>query len=317
MTDRQDYFERAETWATDTRELSARSRRTAWTIAGIAVAVAAFEAVALAMLAPLKTIQPVTLLVDKQTGYVQALDPLSPRRITADEALTDSLLAQYVSAREGFDRATVSSAYRRVALWSSGTARQIYLLQMPASNPASPFQRYSPGTVVNANVKSVSKLNPRTALVRFDTSVADRSGRSDPPQPWIAVVRFRYTDAPMRFEDRLVNPLGFQVLSYRRDAEAPPPPAQLSLVPPAAATTAPVAPPVVVRRTYETIAPLPMVRPTPAPRTRSRPTQPFGQAPTYHSRPSTDQREVPLNNLPMGSPLSPGGGSKTVVSSTQ
>ena len=38
-------------------------------------------------------------------------------------------------------------------------------------------------------------------------------------QPYSAVIGFRYTGAPMRMEDRFVNPLGFQATSYRRDAE--------------------------------------------------------------------------------------------------
>jgi type IV secretion system protein VirB8 len=217
----QDYFDQAASWAVDTRTLSARSRRIAWTIGGIAIAIAALEAVALAMLAPLKTVQPITLLVDRQTGFVQALDPQSPKRVLADDALTQSFLAQYVAAREGFDRATISATYRKVALLSSGVARSTYLAEMPATNPASPFQRYPAGTIVSARVKSVSKLSPGVALVRFDTQVLGRGGSIEVGQPWVAVIRYRYTDAPMSLEDRLVNPLGFQVLSYRRDAEAP------------------------------------------------------------------------------------------------
>jgi type IV secretion system protein VirB8 len=198
----------------------------AWTVAGIAAGVAAFEAVALAMLTPLKTIEPVTLLVDRQTGYVQAVDPRTPRRVAADEALTQSYLAQYVAAREGFDRATVSQDYRKVALWSSGTARQSYLTQMPANNPASPFNVYAPGSMLSVAVKSVSPLGAGVALVRFDTELQDREMRGVQRQPWVAIVRYRYVDAPMSIEDRMLNPLGFQVLSYRRDAEAPAAPIQ-------------------------------------------------------------------------------------------
>jgi type IV secretion system protein VirB8 len=186
-------------------------------MAGIAV----FEAVALAMLVPLKTVQPVTLLVDRHTGYVQALDPLEQKRLSANDALTQSFLAQYVTAREGFDRATVSSSYRRVALWSAGPARSTYLAEMPATNPASPFQQYPSGVLGLVRVKSISRLAKGTALVRFDTFRQDRNGGMTAPQPWISVVRYRYTDAPMALEDRLVNPMGFQVLTYRRDAEAP------------------------------------------------------------------------------------------------
>jgi type IV secretion system protein VirB8 len=169
-----DYFERAESWATDNQILSLRSRRTGWTVAAIAIGVVALQALALAMLAPLKTVQPITLLVDRQTGFVQAIDPDTPRRVSADEMLTQSYLAQYVTAREGFDRATLPVDYRKVALLSAGTARSTYLAEMPATNPASPFRRLPSGAVVNVRIKSVSKLNSDTALVRFDTQRTPR-----------------------------------------------------------------------------------------------------------------------------------------------
>jgi len=222
MSDRKRYFEQSRSWALDTRIKDARHLRHAWIITGAAIAIALFEAVAIALLTPLKTVQPITLLVDRQTGFVQALDPMQPRRIGADEALTQSFLAQYVLAREGFDRATVSRDYQRVALWSAGSARAQYLSFMPAANPQSPFQRYPSGTVLVVRVKSVSKLAGGRALIRFDTELQDRAGRADAARPWISIVQYRYSDAPMRFEDRLVNPLGFQVVSYRRDSEAAP-----------------------------------------------------------------------------------------------
>ena len=55
------------------------------------------------MLMPLKTVEPYTLLVDRQTGFVQALRPIDAERIAADRALTQSFLVQYVIARESFD----------------------------------------------------------------------------------------------------------------------------------------------------------------------------------------------------------------------
>jgi type IV secretion system protein VirB8 len=282
MMEKSDYFERAQSWAVNAQVSAARSRRTAWTVAGVAGGIAMLEAVALAMLLPLKTVQPITLLVDRQTGFVQALDPVQPRRVGADEALTDAFLAQYVSAREGFDRATVSADYRRVALWSAGPARATYLADMPATNPSSPFQRYPGGTVVSVRVKSVSKLNDGTALVRFDTVRQDLTGSVSGGQPWVSVIRYRYVDAPMQLEDRLVNPLGFQVLSYRRDAEAPAPVAPLAN--PAGWSAAPPAP------------------------VQSIPSQPAAlRTGALHlvqpASGAVERRSVPINNLPMGSPL--------------
>lgn len=231
MSEPSEYFERSKSWAVDRIDGEARGRRLAWRIAALATAVALLEALALAMLAPLKRVETVTLLVDRQTGYVTAVDPTKPRQLRGDDALTDAFLAQYVTAREGFDRATVAADYRRVALWSSGPARSSYLALMPSINPASPLRLYPTGTLNIVTIKSVSRLSPGNALVRFDTQVQDRNGTLSQPSAWIAVVRYRFVDVAMRMEDRLVNPLGFQVTSYRRSAEAPPAPLVLAPAP--------------------------------------------------------------------------------------
>jgi type IV secretion system protein VirB8 len=221
--DRADYYAAAASWAEDRQANARLSRRIAWLIAGIAAGIAILEAVALALLVPLKTVVPYTLLVDRNTGFVQVLKGGSAEPLAADQALTQSLLAQYVIAREGFDIASVSSDYRKVALWSAERARSDYLTLMPASNPASPFQRLPRTSIVAVHVKSVSPIGPNTALVRFDTERRDQGQTQGPREPWAAVVRYRFSGAPMALEERLINPLGFQVVHYRRDQEAPAP----------------------------------------------------------------------------------------------
>lgn len=302
MSDRQTYYAEAGSWADDARLAARRSRQTAWLIAGVAVAAAAFEAVALAMLAPLKTVQPVTLLVDRQTGYVQALDPLTPQRIGADAALTNAFLAQYVTAREGFDRATVRLDYRKVGLWSAARARTTYLAGMASDNPASPFQAYPSGTIVTTQIKSVSRLAAGVSLVRFDTSIEARDGRQVVPQSWIAVVRYRFLDAPMSFEDRLVNPLGFQVTGYRRDAEAPTPVVPVVTATPANVIVTPAsAIPMASNPAYRSNT---SIRPTVyTPRRKTPPIAYVGSA--TNARPVTAARDVPINQIPLGSPLGP------------
>ncbi|HEX8641134.1 MAG TPA: VirB8/TrbF family protein [Allosphingosinicella sp.] len=255
------YYREAGTWAHDRQDSLRASRRTAWVIASGAAIIAVLEAIALIVLMPLKTVEPYTLLVDRHTGFVQALQPLDPQRLSGDTALTQSFLVQYVIARESFDIDALQSNYRRVALWSAETARSSYISQVQASNPESPLARYPRSTVIETRVKSVSPVGPNVAMVRFETFRREQNGQLQPPQAWVAMIRYRYTGEPMRLEDRFVNPLGFQVLRYRRDAETlPPDEARPSAVPgqarpgatvppsatpatPGAAPPAPVAPP--------------------------------------------------------------------------
>jgi type IV secretion system protein VirB8 len=213
------YFAEANSWATDERENLITSRKIAWIIAAIAIAIAFFLAVSLIVLTPLKTVEPYTLMVDRQTGFVQQLKPIDPQLVSSEAALTQSFLVQYVIAREGFDINSLQSDYRKVALWSAEGARRSYLAAVPASNPSSKLATLPRSAIVDVHVKSVSTIGDNTSLVRFDTIRGDARGQSSSPRAWAAVVRYRYSGAPMTAEDRFVNPLGFQVVHYRPSEE--------------------------------------------------------------------------------------------------
>lgn len=214
------YYREAGSWGEDRHAWLARSRRVAWIVAAVASVIALAEALALVALTPLKTVEPYTLLVDRQTGFVQALGPLNPDKIAPDTALTQSLLVQYVIARESFDITALQNNYKRVALWSEGNARAQYIASVQASNPASPLAQMPRSSVIETRVKSVSPLAAGSALVRFETQRRDMGGQASPVSAWVAVIRYRFTGEPAKLEDRFVNPLGFEVSRYQRNAEA-------------------------------------------------------------------------------------------------
>lgn len=222
------YYLEAASWSADRARATASSRRIAWIVASVAAAVAVIEGIALVVLLPLKTVVPYTLLVDRQTGNVQALKPLDKQDITPDDALVRSFLAQYVIARESFDITTLRSDYRKVALWSAGDARDRYIASMQATNPLSPLTALPRQTVVSSEIVSITSLNADTALVRFVTTRTDPGARPGPAEYWVAVIKYRFSRAAMSEADRLVNPLGFQVFRYRRNAESAPPVAPIS-----------------------------------------------------------------------------------------
>lgn len=217
-----EYYSEAESWSEDRQAVAERSVRLAWIAAGVAAVIALVEAFALVALIPLKREVPYTLLVDRQTGYVQALDPFDGETITADAALTRSFLVQYVIARESFDVDSLAEDYRKVGLWSAEEAREQYIAQMRPSNPLSPQASLPRRTTVDVQIRSVSSLSANTAMVRFSTVRSDPGARAQSAQHWAAVVTYRYSNAQMSAADRLTNPLGFQVTRYRRDAETLP-----------------------------------------------------------------------------------------------
>lgn len=218
----EDYYDAAEGWAENRQDASDRSRRAAWIVAGIAILLAVIEAMALVLLIPLKREVPYTLLVDKQTGYVEALKPLEQQSLTPDAALTRSFLVQYVIARESFDAATLQENYRKVGLWSAGDVRAHYTELMRASNPSSPLAALPHTATLDVRIRSISSLGADRALVRFDTMRSDKGSSRQLTENWAAVITYDFSEAKMSMQDRLDNPLGFQVMRYRKDAETLP-----------------------------------------------------------------------------------------------
>lgn len=240
-----DYYRNAETWSDSQREGDRRALKLAWIVAGFAGLVAILEAIALVLLLPLQRVESYAVLVDRQTGYVQSLNLGAGQSIVPDQALVRSMLAQYVTSREGYNTAALKEDYRKVALWSAGSARSQYIAGMQASNPQSPLARLPRSAVMNVEVRSISQLGKDTALVRFATLRSDFGSSPVEEGLWAAVVKYRFSAAEMSAESRLVNPLGFQVTSYSKSAEiAPSPPLVSPAVPAASESGAGMARPV-------------------------------------------------------------------------
>jgi len=211
-----------ESWGRSVTDDLERSNRRAWLVAAVVAAIALLEAIALVYLVPLKTVEPYTLLVDRQTGNVEALAPLDAQMVSPDTALTRSFLVQYVIARENFDNANVQDDYRKVSLWTAGNERQRYVTLMSANNPLNPISYMPRGGTIRTEIRSVSSLGANRSMVRFTTTRTDPGARARAPSYWAAIIDYEFSGAQMSEADRLINPLGFQVTRYRRDAETLP-----------------------------------------------------------------------------------------------
>jgi type IV secretion system protein VirB8 len=85
------------------------------------------------------------------------------------------------------------------------------------ANPQSPQVIYGPAGEAQIDIRAVSFVSDGVANVRFHRIV--RQSQQVTESDWIATIAYSYTKAPMGEADRLRNPLGFQVMSYRADPE--------------------------------------------------------------------------------------------------
>src|SRR5262249_20439405 len=98
--DRYRRSEEIEDWAEPALIQERRGRKTAWVIASLLIFVCCVQAAAIAIMLPLKEVVPYTVLVDRQTGYVETARGVQLGNLAEDQAVVESMLAQYVLARE-------------------------------------------------------------------------------------------------------------------------------------------------------------------------------------------------------------------------
>ncbi|MEN1941074.1 type IV secretion system protein [Luteimonas sp. MJ246] len=233
-----DAVARAVNYETSIADLARRSERRAWWVAGVAAVAALLLAASYLLVMPLKERVPFLVMADAYSGNatVARLDAdFRHRSITASEAIARANVARFVSLRESYDVAMMNLRdWRAVHGMSAPEVGREYASLHAANNPRSPFNTHGRSRAIRVRILSIQLIDgpagaPAGATVRFQRSVYDKtSGATRPLDSRIATLGFSYNlglklDEP----DRLENPLGFQVTSYRADNDyAPVPPAE-------------------------------------------------------------------------------------------
>lgn len=214
------YFAEARSWDQDRIRTAYRSRRIAWITAAIAGVLAIVSVGAVVVLAPLKTVVPFVITVDRNTGATEVATAITGNKpVTYDEAVSKFFLAQYVRVREGWIPAAARENFNTVAILSDPSEQARWQKAFDASNPSSPQTAFGPHAAAEITVRSIAFVNSKIAQVRFTRTLRPDLGDSVTSN-WIATISFGYTAAPMSEGDRFRNPLGFQVSGYRADPEA-------------------------------------------------------------------------------------------------
>lgn len=192
-------------------------------IAGLSVA--ALSAVAVMLLTPLKTVEPFVVRVDNNTGLTDVVSTLKQKTVANDEVLNKYWLANYVRNRESYSWETIQTSYDTTMLLSSREEQSrfgaIY------TGDTAPHKILGKNFRVAVKIRNIAFVGD-TAQVRFSKITAgiipsqDGDQRLDKSDNYIATITFDYQNKPTQEQDRLINPLGFQVTNYRIDPEALP-----------------------------------------------------------------------------------------------
>lgn len=198
--------------------------RNRWFLATIVAGLIAFGAVAaVAVLLPLEKLVPLAVTVDSRTGLLTSVEySKSVGELTQKEAIQRSDVARYVIARETYDPQDLATSVKLVRVMSDGDVWRQYEDEISQYNDNSPMKRYGAKVRRRIEVSTVLPIpnNGNTFQVRYAAVEESLASQTNPVEKqYISTVSFRYSERPLRNEDRILNPLNFRAVAYRRDQE--------------------------------------------------------------------------------------------------
>ncbi|MGA8707318.1 MAG: VirB8/TrbF family protein [Steroidobacteraceae bacterium] len=218
-----DYFREASSWDSDRFAALERSRGIAWWVAAAAWLCAAGSSCALALLMPLKRVEPFVVRVDKSTGIVDVV-PVYAGSGSMDEAVSRYFLSHYVSVCERFDPFSAERDYEECGAFHTAQRNQAWAALWQTSNPNSPLNQHRDGSLVRVEVQSVSFFKRASGItdlaqVRYIKSLHQSSDAPARDTHWIATIQYAYGAPSGNVRLRTWNPLGFSVVEFNAEPE--------------------------------------------------------------------------------------------------
>jgi len=220
------YLAEAASWDADRAARAQRQARIAWSVAAGAGTCATLTAAAIFALMPLKRVEPFVIRVDNTSGVVDVV-PVFQGGVSMPEAVTRYFLDHYVTVCERFNFATAESDYEECGAFHTAQRNQLWYQQWNRANPDSPLNRYRDGTVVQAQVLSISFFTRGNgvadlAQVRYVKRRRNSGGGEEERTQWIATVQYAYAKPSSDARTRRWNPLALKIIDFHPEQELGP-----------------------------------------------------------------------------------------------
>ncbi len=220
------YFREAASWDADRLQQLRRTARRAWQVAAGGWLCALATTIALALLTPLKRVDPFLVRVDNSTGIVDVV-PVYTARAGLDQTVSRYFLAHYISVCERFNFATAESDYEECGSFHAAQRNQAWYALWNPSNPSSPLNVHKDGSTVRVQVQTVTFFERGSgvsdlAQVRYLKAERQGNGADEHVSHWIATVQYAYSTPSKDPRVRRWNPLGFKILELTTEPEAGP-----------------------------------------------------------------------------------------------
>jgi type IV secretion system protein VirB8 len=164
-----------------------------------------------------KAIEPFVIEIEAKTGVPTVVDPLTSKAYSGMETIRRYFIWRYISMREEYDQGTFRINYQNVRYLSTDAVYWLFSRMYGQGNPESIVNK-TPNATRTIELKSMIFPDDSTAQVRIRVTVRAPGGMENVLDK-IVYLQFQFSNLELNDQQRLVNPLGFQVTNYKIENE--------------------------------------------------------------------------------------------------
>lgn len=212
----------AMSYNSNVRYLIEVSNKRAWLVSFIFGFIAIMSIIAVFLLTPLKQSVPYVIRVDNVTGMVDIISTLKDQTVVSknSEALDKYFTANYVKLREQYYWDILEQDYYTVQVFSSNRISAEYQnIYAGANSRVKNLQNSVEVEIQIISVVLTNSAGANVATIRFNEIVKDLQSKTSKQTTKVATLTYEYVKELTTEKERVMNPLGFKVNTYRIDSE--------------------------------------------------------------------------------------------------
>jgi type IV secretion system protein VirB8 len=154
-----------------------------------------------------KSLEPYVIEVEEKTGIATVVDQLTAQNFTGDQMIRKYFINAFIHAASGYEPKTYKQDVEKVRLFSVPGVYSDFRNRINA-------RELGPDSHIDVRIKSVQFTDGNNAQIRIMRQISDGSSDVKIKDEIITFGFYFVPEMNLTMEERLINPLGFQVNKY-------------------------------------------------------------------------------------------------------
>ncbi len=154
-----------------------------------------------------KSLEPYVIEVEEKSGIATIVDQLTAQNFTGDQMIRKYFINEFVHAASGYDPKTYKQAVEKVRLLSTAGVYSEFRGRINARDLGA-------DSSMEVRIKSIQFTDSNNAQVRITRQVRLKSASPTTKDEVISIGFYFSPEINLTMEERLINPLGFQINKY-------------------------------------------------------------------------------------------------------